>query len=87
LTPHGFNLFEFFFKTVNIKQQRFELVIDKNVPTKEFKVRTFEIAGMDLLWRICLEAYNNEVGQLAINFLNRIYKSVRSFYLILLHFD
>jgi hypothetical protein len=81
LTPPGFEFFEYLFKHVNTKCKRLEIVNDyRGLPTKDFKVLSFDIIGMDMLWRICLETFDSEVGQSAIALLNRIYKSVRVFF-------
>jgi len=76
LTLHGFNFFEYLFKTINVELKRFEPATDRMTPGRDFVVCTFDIVGIDLLWRICLEAHNTEVSQLAIDLLNRLYKSV-----------
>jgi ubiquitin carboxyl-terminal hydrolase 34 len=76
LTLHGFNFFEYLFKTINVELKRFEPATDRMTPGRDFVVCTFDIVGIDLLWRICLEAHNTEVSQLAIDLLNRLYKSI-----------
>ncbi|KAL6057498.1 USP domain-containing protein [Balamuthia mandrillaris] len=71
LSVKGFGLFEFYFRYMNWKNKSFE-----ETPQKDYCVLSFDLMGLDNMWRVALEAQDEEVGSKAITFLNRLHKTV-----------
>jgi hypothetical protein len=77
LSAAGFSFFEFYFRYENWKQNKFEQDPNSNNPLTNYIVLSFDLLGMNHLWRIALEAKDALVGQQAILFLNNLHKNVR----------
>ena len=73
LSGAGVSFFEFYFRWVNWKHNKFEQ--SSNVEYPGYRVLSFELIGIKEIWRIALEARDDSVGKKAIGLLNNLYKN------------
>lgn len=71
LTQKGFHFFEYFFRYVNWFLKRFDQG-DNGV----FRVLNFDLVGIDNAWRAAVEPKDDSVAMQAIEFLNKLHKTV-----------
>jgi hypothetical protein len=74
LSIAGFSFFEYFFRCVNWKHQKFD-----QTENNDYTVLSFDLIGIQNLWKIALEATDTVVGKRAIDFLNNLHKNVTNF--------
>lgn len=70
LSVQGFSLFEFFFRYVNWKAEKF------TQDESDYRVLSFDLIGMNTLLEISLQATDPVVGQQAISFINNLQKNL-----------
>jgi hypothetical protein len=73
LTQKGFHFFEYFFRYVNWFLKRFDQG-DNGV----FRVLNPELVGIDNAWRAAIEPKDDGVAMQAIEFLNKLHKTVHT---------
>ena len=74
LRENEFQFLEFFFRDSNIRESRFYLSGTKE--PKKLLTTSFNLIGVDIIYRIALEAKNEEVGTKAISLLNTSFNHV-----------
>lgn len=77
LSASGFSFFEFYFRYENWKLDKFQQDPNSTNPLNNYIVLSFDLVGLNYLWKIALESVNNTVGQQAILFLNNLHKNVK----------
>lgn len=72
-TSNTFSFFEYYFRYINWKHQKYE----QN--GSDYVILSFDLIGINNLWKIALEAIDPKVGKQAIDFLINLNKNVNIF--------
>jgi len=78
LSFQGYQMIEYYFRFMNWKNQLLE---EMNGGMRFKKLTTLDLMGIDTLWRVALQAKDEVVGSMAIEFLNKLHRSVSFFFL------